>query len=49
MLVKELVNGYFETGKYSASFNGSSLASGVYYYKMVSGSYTETRKMILVK
>lgn len=49
MLVKELVNGYNETGKYSVSFNGTSLASGVYYYKMVSGSYTETRKMILVK
>jgi hypothetical protein len=49
MLVKELVNGYNESGKYSVTFNGSSLASGVYYYKMVSGSYNETRKMILVK
>ncbi len=49
MLVKELVNGYNETGQHKVSFNGSSLASGVYYYIMVSGSYTETRKMILVK
>jgi hypothetical protein len=52
MLGKEvitLVNENKEAGFYTVDFNGSSLASGVYYYRLSSGNFNETKKMILVK
>jgi len=48
-VVKELVNGYQESGSYMVEFDGSALASGIYYYKLEMGRFTETRKMVLVK
>jgi hypothetical protein len=48
-MVKELVNGYMAGGSYKAEFEGNSLASGIYYYKMVTAGHSETRKMILMK
>lgn len=48
-LVKELVNGFVNAGNYTVSFGGTNLASGVYYYKLEANSFTETKKMILVK
>lgn len=36
-------------GNYEITWNASSLPSGVYYYRLISGDYTDTRKMILVK
>lgn len=45
-----LFNGTAETGKtYDLFFDGSSLASGVYYYILESGEKTEVKKMILLK
>ena len=52
MLGKEvvtLVNENKDAGYYTVDFNGSSLASGVYYYRLSSGNFNETKKMILVK
>lgn len=48
-LVGVLVNEVQSSGSYSVSFNGSNLSSGVYLYRIESGSFTETKKMILVK
>jgi hypothetical protein len=48
-VVKELVNGYQESGSYTVEFDGSALSSGIYYYKLEMGRFTETRKMVLVK
>jgi len=53
-LVKTLVNEFKETGEYSINWNGTDktskpVSSGVYLYKMKSGNYTTTRKMILMK
>ena len=48
-LVKTLVNETMEAGSNSVLFDASSLASGVYFYNIVSGSFTDTKKMILVK
>ncbi len=48
-MVRELVNGFINAGSYTVSFGGSSLASGVYYYKLEANGFTETKKMILVK
>lgn len=47
--VAELVNSVQEAGRYEVVFNSSSLASGIYLYKITSGDFVETRKMILLK
>ncbi|HPI26510.1 MAG TPA: T9SS type A sorting domain-containing protein, partial [Candidatus Cloacimonadota bacterium] len=52
--VRTLVNGVMNAGTHSVSWNGMDdnrrpVASGVYFYKMQSGTYTNTRKMILMK
>jgi hypothetical protein len=47
--VATLVNEYQEAGTHVASFDAKDLTSGVYYYQLISGSFSETRKMILIK
>ena len=44
-----LYNGNLKAGTYKADFNATGMNSGVYFYKLQTESYTETRKMILVK
>ncbi|HJY63531.1 MAG TPA: T9SS type A sorting domain-containing protein [Ignavibacteria bacterium] len=43
------VNETQKPGKYSVKFDGSNLNSGVYFYKLNAGEFSETRKMILLK
>lgn len=46
----ELFNGPASAGvNYELDFNGENLSSGVYYYKLVSASGTQVRKMLLMK
>jgi hypothetical protein len=47
--VATLVNESKPAGSYEVEFNASNLSSGVYFYKLQSGSFVETRKMILLK
>ena len=47
--VSTLVNETKSAGTYEVEFNASNLSSGVYYYKLQAGSFTETKKMILAK
>lgn len=48
--VARLVNNeYRNAGRYSVSFDGSKLASGIYFYSIVAGSYNEVKKMVLLK
>jgi hypothetical protein len=47
--VARIVNENLKTGKYKTSFDGSGLSSGVYFYRITAGKYTDTKKMILVK
>jgi hypothetical protein len=44
-----LVNERMNAGSYSAEFNGSALSSGVYFYKLSVGEFSQVRKMVLVK
>jgi hypothetical protein len=44
-----LVNEKKEAGKYEVEWNAESYPSGVYFYKLVTGNYIETKKMILMK
>ncbi len=47
--VASLIDGYMEAGEQSVVFDATKLTSGIYFYRLVSGSFVETRKMILVK
>ena len=47
--VSVLVNENKLPGEYKVFFNGSGLSSGMYFYTLTAGSYTETRKMMLMK
>ncbi len=52
--VKTLINDNQEAGSHTAVWNGrddkgNNVSSGVYFYKLKSGNYTSTRKMILLK
>jgi hypothetical protein len=48
-MIKQIVNEFKEIGNYSVQFDGSSFASGIYYYRMETGSYSQVKKMILLK
>jgi len=47
--VANLVNGYQQAGNYKVSFDGSKLSSGVYFYEMRAGSFSQIKKMVLMK
>jgi hypothetical protein len=47
--IKTLVNEQLQPGTYEATFDGSNLPSGIYFYKLTSGKYSETRKLVLLK
>ena len=47
--VMTLVDGLVQAGQHQVNFNGADLASGIYFYKLESGKFTEIRKMILMK
>jgi phosphodiesterase/alkaline phosphatase D-like protein len=47
--VRQLVSGEQEAGFHDVKFDGSGLASGVYFYRVRAGSFVESRKLILLK
>jgi hypothetical protein len=47
--IKNLVNQQLQPGTYEADFDAGNLPSGVYYYKLELGEFTQTKKMVLVK
>ena len=47
--VAKLVDGTKSQGSYNVKFNGANLSSGVYFYKLESGEYSEVKKMSLIK
>lgn len=53
-IVKTLVNEYKQAGYYEVIWNGKNeyrqnVSSGIYFYRMTSGSYTKSYKMLLIK
>jgi hypothetical protein len=44
-----VVNQNLTPGVYTADFDASALPSGTYFYRITAGSYTETRKLVLIK
>ncbi|HEY7751240.1 MAG TPA: T9SS type A sorting domain-containing protein, partial [Ignavibacteriaceae bacterium] len=47
--VATLVDEFKPTGRYDVEFDASGLSSGIYFYKLRAGDFTETKKMILMK
>ncbi|MCF8240535.1 MAG: T9SS type A sorting domain-containing protein [Melioribacteraceae bacterium] len=47
--VAALVNTQLSAGKYNFNWNADNAASGVYYYRLTTNGFTETRKMLLLK
>ncbi len=47
--IKTLVDEYRPAGRYEIDFDASSLASGIYFYRINAGEYSAVKKMILLK
>jgi len=47
--ILSLVNEEKSAGNYEIEFNGKELASGIYYYRISAGNFSQTKKMILLK
>ena len=47
--IASLVNEQKEAGYYDIKFDGTNYASGMYFYKIEAGNFTDTKKMILIK
>ncbi|MBK9331166.1 MAG: T9SS type A sorting domain-containing protein [Ignavibacteria bacterium] len=47
--VSALINENLQPGSYEVDFNGSNIAGGVYFYRLITEDFSETKKMILIK
>lgn len=47
--VKSLVNGFRSAGSYVIDFDARNLASGIYYYRIITNDFVQTNKMVLLK
>jgi len=47
--VNNLINSYRSAGKYEINFDATNLSSGIYFYKLETGDFTATKKMLLIK
>lgn len=47
--IATLVNEAKQSGNYEVIFNATNLPSGIYYYKIISGNFAETKKMVVLK
>ena len=47
--VKILLNEYMIAGEHRVQFNGSNLSSGIYFYKIQTGEFSDVKKMLLLK
>ena len=47
--IKTLVNEIKQAGNYDVTFDAKNLSSGVYFYRLQAGSFTEIKKMVLMK
>ena len=47
--VANLVDGVVSAGAHTVSWNAANMPTGVYFYRMESGNFTQTRKLLLVK
>lgn len=47
--ISTLIDGFQEPGKYEIPLSGINLGSGIYFYRLQAGNYSETKKLIFLK
>jgi len=47
--IKTILKEFKQAGNYEVELDASNLPSGIYFYRMISGDYSETKKMILLR
>jgi hypothetical protein len=47
--IKTLLNEHKQAGTYEVEFDAKNLPSGVYFYRLISENYSETKKMLLLR
>jgi len=47
--VSSLINSEMQAGNYFVNFTAENLSSGIYFYKLEAGNFSDTKKMILLK
>ena len=47
--VATLVNGVMQSGGHTVSWNAANMPTGVYFYQLQSGNFSQTKKLLLVK
>jgi hypothetical protein len=48
-VVATIVSEELSAGTYSWQWNASTLSSGIYLYRLEAGSFTQTKKLVLIK
>lgn len=48
-VIKTLVNKVEEPGYYSVTFDANNISSGIYFYNLNAGSFSETKKLVLLR
>ena len=48
-LIKTLIHKQLNAGEHSITWNASDVPSGIYFYRLVAGEETQSKKMILIK
>jgi len=48
-VITTMLNGWQQSGSHEVTFSGVNLASGVYFYRLEAGEYSEVHRMILLK
>jgi hypothetical protein len=47
--VTTIVSGEMQEGSYSRTWNAANISSGIYFYRLQAGTFTETKKLILLR
>jgi hypothetical protein len=47
--VAALIEQELQPGRHQVQFNASGLSSGVYFYRLSTGSFSQTKKMIILQ
>ena len=47
--IKDIIKSELNAGSYTADFNGSDLSSGVYFYSLTSGEFTDVKKLLFLQ
>ena len=48
-IVENLVNGSYNAGVYEVDFHAANISSGVYFYRLKTENFLQTRKLMLLK